>query len=178
MKKLFFLLFLIMTTQNFISAQLDSIDVNSVEAITDKMLEMISGAVDEPRDWETYRQLFLPTAQKISIRKSKNGKSRVSSMNIEEFVRNVGPLYARDGFEEYKIGLTIHEFNGIATAFQSYYCKNLIGTYEARGVNTYQLVYVDDRWWIASTLFAAESDGVVLPDEYLFDEYKKESKKE
>jgi len=148
------------------------LDVKTVEGITDKMLEMISGEIDEERDWETYRMLFLPTAQKISIRKSKDGKTRVRSSNIEEFVRNVGPLYARDGFEEYKIGLTVHEFNGIATAFQSYYCKNLIGTYEARGVNTYQLVYMDDRWWIASTLFAAESEDVKVPDEYLFDDYK------
>jgi len=171
MKQIIILLFAIAGPFQLMS-QLDSTDVQSVEAITDKMLEMISGDIGEERDWETYRQLFLPTAQKISIRKSKNGQSSARSMNIEEFVRNVGPLYARDGFEEYKIGLTVHEFNGIATAFQSYYCKNLTGTYEARGVNTYQLVYVDDRWWIASTLFAAESDGVKLTDEYLFEEYR------
>ncbi len=152
-------------------AQIDTMALKTVEGITDKMLEMISGEIGEERDWEEYRNLFLPTAQKISLRNSKDGKASVRVMNLEEFVRNVGPLYARDGFDEFKIGLTVHEFNGIATAFQSYYCKNLIGTYEARGVNTYQLVFKDDRWWIASTLFTSETDDVKLPKKYLFEMY-------
>lgn len=172
MKKLFLFAILLCYLSNA-SGQIDTMALKSIEGITDKMLELISGEVGEERNWDEYRNLFLPTAQKISIRQLKNGKSRASSMNLEEFIRNVGPLYARDGFEEYKIGLTINEFNGIATAFQSYYCKNLIGTYEKRGVNTYQLVYIDDRWWIANTLFAAESEENQLPDEYLFDNNKK-----
>lgn len=161
-----------------LNAQFDTLALKSIEGITDKMIELISGEIGEERNWDEYRNLFLPTAQKLSIRRTKDGKSRVSAMNLEEFVRNVGPLYARDGFEEYSIGLTVNEFNGIATAFQSYYCKNLIGTYEKRGVNTYQLVYLDDRWWIANTLFAAESDEQKIPDEYLFEKYKSTNKEE
>ena len=158
------------------SAQFDTLALKSIEGITDKMIELISGDIGEERNWDEYRNLFLPTAQKLSTGKSKDGKTRVRASNLEEFVRNVGPLYARDGFEEYSIGLTVNEFNGIATAFQSYYCKNLIGTYEKRGVNTYQLVYMDDRWWIANTLFVAETDEVKIPNEYLFEEHQVEDK--
>lgn len=166
------LLFLFMTIQFSLNGQIDSMALKSVEGITDKMLEMISGDIGEERNWEDYRMLFLPSAQKISLRNSKDGKSSVRVNNLEEFVRKGGPLYARDGFEEYKIGLTVHEFNGIATAFQSYYCKNLIGTYEKRGVNIFNLVFVDDRWWIASTMFTSETEGNEVPDKYLFEEFK------
>lgn len=136
------------------------------------MIELISGDIGEERNWDEYRNLFLPRAQKVSIGKTKDGKSKANAMNIEEFVRNVGPNYARAGFEEYAIGLTVNEFNGIAVVFQSFYCKTLTGTYEKRGVNSYQLVYLNDRWWIASTLFTNESADTPLPDKYLFRKYQ------
>jgi hypothetical protein len=159
-----------MFVQNTMFAQVDTISVKSIEGITNRMLELISGEVGEERNWDKFRNLFLPTAQMTSTSKSKDGKTRVSVMNLEEFVRNIGPLYARDGFEEYAIGLSINEFNGIANVFQSYYCKNLIGTYEERGVNSYQLIYKDDRWWIAHTMFTNETSDTALPDKFLFEE--------
>lgn len=127
-KYLFTLLLFILPL--LVSAQLDSSSVQSPEAITNKMLELISGDIDEIRDWNTYRNLFLPTAQIISINPNVNPRNQVRVMNLEEFVRYVGPLYKRDGFEEYTIGLTINEFNSIANVFQSFYCRNLTGTYE------------------------------------------------
>lgn len=158
--------------------QTDTISVKSIEGITNKMIELISGEIGEKRNWDEYRNLFLPTAQKISIGPGRGGTQRARVMNLEEFVRNVDPLYARDGFEEYAIGLTVNEFNGIANVFQSYYCKNLLGTYEKRGVNSYQLVYLNDRWWIANTLFTPESDEATIPDKFLFKKYQSEGKKE
>ncbi len=155
-----------------LSAQVDTLAVKSIKGITDKMIELISGEIGEPRDWDEYRMLFLPTAQKISIYRSAPPKKQVKAMTLEEFVRYVGPLYKRDGFEEYAIGLTINEFNGIANVFQSFYCKNLLGTYEKRGVNSYQLVYADDRWWIASTTFTNETEDKPIPEEYLFEKFR------
>lgn len=161
--------------QASVTAQIDTTSVKSIEGITNKMIELISGDIGEERNWDEYRNLFLPTAQKMSLQR-RGDKSRVSAMNLEEFVRNVGPSYAKNGFEEYAIGLTVNEFNGIATVFQSYYCKNLTGTYEKRGINSYQLVYLEDRWWIANTLFTAETEGAPIPDKYLFKKYQSTNK--
>ena len=168
----FTVLILFLASQSHLFGQFDTTAVKSIEGITDKMIELISMDIDEERNWDEYRNLFLPTAQKMSIRTNRDGKQRMNVMNIEEFIRNVGPLYPRDGFEEYAIGLTVNEFNGIAVVFQSFYCKNLKGTYEKRGINSYQLVYLNDRWWIASTLYTNESDEIPLPDKYLFEEYQ------
>lgn len=166
------LILLLVFIHNFTFAQIDTVSVKSIEGITNRMLALISGEIGEERNWDEFRNLFLPTAQMTSTSTSKDGRTRVRVMNLEEFVRNIGPLYARDGFEEYAIGLDINEFNGIANVFQSYYCKNLIGTYEERGVNSYQLIYKDDRWWIAHTMFTNETDDDALPDKFLFKEYK------
>jgi hypothetical protein len=171
MKKIALLLLVLGGFQMNLCA-LDTIALQSVEGITSKMIELISGDIGEERNWDEYRNLFLPTAQKMSLRRNKEGKSRVNVMNLEEFVRNVGPYYARDGFDEYSLGLTKHEFNGIAVVFQSFYCKNLIGTYEKRGMNSYQLVFLKNRWWIASTLFTNETEDTKLPDKFLFKKYQ------
>jgi len=169
MKKAIVLLF-VCSLPFQIVAQIDTVAVKTIEGITNKMIELISGEIDEPRNWDAYRNLFLPTAQKISINRKAPPKRQVRVRNLEEFVRDVGPLYKRDGFEEYAIGLTVNEYNGIANVFQSFYCKNLLGTYERRGINSYQLVYADDRWWIASTTFTNEAKTEALPDKYLFKE--------
>lgn len=171
MKYLCFFLFTILP-QIYATAQKDTSAVQSIEGITNKMIELISGEIGERRDWEEYRNLFLPRAQKISIGTTRDGKKRARVMNIEEFIRNVGPLYARDGFDEYAIGLTINEFNGIANVFQGFYCKNLKGTYEKRGINSYQLVFLNDRWWIASTTFTNETDDQPIPEQFLFEKYQ------
>lgn len=154
-------------------SQTDTTSVKTIEGIVNKMLEIISGEVNEPRDWDEYRNLFLPTAQKMVIKpNAKRKRDRVRAMNIEEFIRYVGPLYGRDGFIEVEIGLTINEFNGIANVFQSYHAKNLLGTYEKKGINSYQLVYLDDRWWIASTTWASETADNKIPNKYLNEEHQ------
>lgn len=155
-------------------SQVDSIAVKTPEGITAKMLEFISFDKGEVKDWNEYRNLFLPGAHKLSINPD-NGKpiyKQVRSMNIEEFVRYAGPNYAKNGFEEIVIGVDVKEFNNIATVFQSFYCKTPDGSYEARGVNTYQLVFLNNRWFIASTLFTNETEDIKLPNEFLFKEYQ------
>lgn len=167
MKKLILSLILLSSPMVLFS-QAEATAVKTIEGITNKMVEIISGPKGEERDWDEFRNLFLPRAQTISVIKSKDGRERLNVMNIEEFIRNIGPLYARDGFEEYSTGLTVNEFNGIAVAFQSFYCKNLIGTYENRGINSYHLIYAENRWWINSMSFANESEDSPIPEKYLF----------
>ncbi len=139
----------------------------TIEGITNMMLELISGERGAARDWTTFKNLFLPSAQLMATNITREGNYEVSAMSIDEFVTNIGPVYARDGFEEYSIGLTVNEFNGIANVFQSFYCKNLVGTYEKRGINSYQLVYKDNRWWVANLLFTNETAQSPLPEKYL-----------
>jgi len=88
--------------------------VQTIEGITAKMLELISGPVGQERNWEEFRTLFLPTAQFISLNPQ-----------------------AKDGEK---------------------------GTYQAKGINNFILVHVDNRWWIASSTWANEDTNNRVPD--------------
>lgn len=155
-----------------IFAQVDTMALKTPEGVTQKMLEFISFEKDEVKDWDEFRNLFLPRAELIAIYPDAPPARQVSSLNLEEFVRYAGSTYPSEGFEEIVIGLDVKEFNGIATVFESFYCKTKSGSYEARGVNTYQLVFLNNRWWIASTMFVNETEDVKLPNEYLYEEYQ------
>lgn len=157
-----------------LKAQIDTMALKTPEGVCAKMLEFISFEKDEVKDWDEYRNLFLPGCQKTSFR-PKPGESlqrQVRNLNLEEYIRYAGPSYAKTGFEEYVIGVDVKEFNGIASVFQSFYCRTLDGTYEARGVNAYQLVYLNNRWWISSSMFINETDDVKLPNDLLFEKYQ------
>ena len=172
--KYFVLLIFNLLLLNFCFGQIDSAALKTPESVAAEMLKFISFEKDEVKDWDDYRNLFLPCAQKMSFR-PQNGESlsrQVRANNIEEFIRYAGPSYSKNGFEEYVIGLDVKEFNGIASVFQSFYCRNLDDSYEARGVNAYQLVYLNERWWIASVIFANESEEVKLPNELLYEKYQ------
>lgn len=159
---------------NTVYSQIDSAALKTPEGVAAQMLKFISFEKDEVKDWEDYRSLFLPSAQKMSFRPI-NGESlskQVRANNIEEFIRYAGPNYSKKGFEEYVIGLDVKKFNGIASVFQSFYCRTLDDSYEARGVNAYQLVYLNERWWIASVIFINESEDEQLPKELLFEKYQ------
>ena len=167
---------LLLLTPNFAQAQVDTSALKTPEGVAAKMLEFISFEKDEVKEWDEFRNLFLPGAHTLALR-PQNGQSlrrQLSEMNLEEFVRYAGPGYAKTGFEEYVIGLDVKEFNGIASVFQSFYCKSLDGSYEARGVNSYQLVFLNERWWIANMMFTNESEEVKLPNELLFEKYRSE----
>lgn len=147
-------------------------DVKSIEGITNLMLDILSGPKGEKRNWALYKSLFVEGASMNIVNANAPLGKQIKTIPIDEFIEKYSAVYSRDGFEEYATGLEINEFNGVANAFQCFYCKNLIGTYENRGVNTYQLVYAEDRWWITNVAFANETDDIKVPEKYLFTKNK------
>ena len=174
LQKLSSLLFLLTFSITVFSMPVDSSYLQTPEGVAAKSIEFISFEKGEVKDWDEFRNLYLPNAHKLVYR-PKDGRplfQQANDWNVEEFVQNVGPRYPEKGFEEYVIGVEVNEFNGIATVFQSFYCRALDGSYESRGVNAYQMVYLENRWWIAFTTYTDETPDMKLPNELLFEKYQ------
>jgi len=142
-------------------------ETSTIEAITATGLKIISGPKGQQRDMEKFKALFLPNAQMGGVF-FKGDSSFVRITTVEKFAERNGPAYAEMGFYENQLGLRIERFGNLATAFQTYetrYGKD--GKVEARGVNTYQLVFDKGRWWIASLLFTPETEKQTIPAKYL-----------
>ena len=142
-------------------------DQSTVEGTTSALLDIISGDIGEKRDWDGFRSLFIPTAQFVFVNEDAPPNKRTTSYNLEQFVRFVGPNYAQNGFEEVATGLVVNEWNGIASAFQSYTAKNLTGTYNESGINNYQLVKVKGKWFVTSLTWANANQENPIPERFL-----------
>lgn len=143
-------------------------DVQSIEAITAAGLKIISGPKGQQRDMEAFKALFLPGAQMGGVF-YKGDSSFVRLTTAEKFAERNGPAYAELGFYENQLALRVERFGNLATAFQTYETRTggPKGKVEDRGVNTYQLVYDQGRWWIASLLFTPETQKTPVPKKYL-----------
>ncbi|MDX5482322.1 MAG: hypothetical protein LPK07_11635 [Hymenobacteraceae bacterium] len=169
MKKHLFTLLLCcgLTCASFAQVKVPQEEVATVEAITAAGLHIISGPKGQPRDMEKFRALFLPDAQMGGVF-FKGDSSFVRITTVEAFAERNGPFYEQNGFYEKQLGLQVEQFGNIAIAFQSYETRfTPSGKVEARGVNTYQLVFDKGRWWIASLLFTPESEKHKIPQKYL-----------
>ena len=139
-------------------------DVESPEALVTAVLSTISANKDETADWKRFETLFLPKAQ-ISVLQHKNDTSTLLNFTLKSFIENSIENSTENGFREYSTGNTIEEYNGLATVFQSYVA--LQGETQVKGVNTYQLVYQDKRWWIASLIWTSNKNGIEVPEQYI-----------
>jgi hypothetical protein len=141
-------------------------DVSSIDGITTAILESISGDKDEKRDWKRFRKLFWPTAQLNAI--FHKGDSTWLKVNtIDEFVSLAGTWYEDNGFKEYKFKNKTEIFGDIAHVFQSYGASLADGKEIERGVNSFQLAFVDKRWWIVNLIWDSETDKHKLPKDFL-----------
>ena len=142
-------------------------EVGTVEAITVTGLKIISGPKGQKRDMERFKALFLPDAQ-IGGVFYKGDSSLVRISTVAQFADRNGPYYEQNGFYETQLSLQVEQFGNLATAVQAYETRTTpTGKVDARGVNTYQLVFDKGRWWIVSLLFTPETAKQPLPEKYL-----------
>ncbi len=148
------------------SAQEWNPNTTTVNGIVNEVLTLISA---EEGDWEKFRGLFLSSAHFMVV--SENGQMGVhmQSFALEDLVRLFQKSAGRD-FQEIQLNLEIDEYNGIAQAWQTYEVR--IGDASNQGINSYQLVYHADRWWIASMVWTNNTNGVSIPENYLPQEKK------
>ena len=165
---LFFLLFSVTNLKAQITMWPDTNAVKSIDGIVKEALRLQSGERGQTRNWKALRNLFLPTAT-FTILNIENGDSLrkpTETVSLDDFIELLHDDYYEEGYLEYETGKTVDEFNGIANVFQSFYGKDSKNE-EARGINSYQLVYFGKRWWIANLLWTLETDKVKIPKKYL-----------
>lgn len=144
----------------------DTNAVKSIDGIVKEVLKLISGEKGATRNWEALRNLFLSTATFTVVNTNDSIPMPVETISLNDFINLLHDEYYEQGYLEYEIGKTIDEYNGIANVFQSFYAKDSEKT-EERGINSYQLVYFNKRWWVANMLWTIETKGVKIPKKYL-----------
>lgn len=146
----------------------DPADVGSPDAILTAVYDVISGPAGEERDWDRFRSLFIPGARLIPSGPAQAGGFGYRVQTPEQFAAGAGPQFEQTGFFEREIHRTTERFGSVLHAFSTYESLRTPDAEPfARGINSFQLHWDGDRWWIVTIYWFAETADFPIPAEYL-----------
>ena len=145
-----------------------NVDLQDPRALIDAAYACISGPAGAPRDWATLRTLYLPRALLLRTVYDDAGEPQAKVFNVDEYIADTTPFFARESFHEVATGFAIQRFGAVASVRSTYEAKRDPRDTEVikRGVNFLSLFHDGNRWWIASIVWDNEAEGRVLPREW------------
>ncbi len=140
----------------------------SLDSIVAATYEVISGPAG-PRDWERCNALFHPTgARLMSVGRNPEGRVGVRVMTPDEYARNAGAYFAENPFYEVEVARRVEYYGHIAHVFSTYESRTEPdGEPFSRGINSFQLLWDEDRWWVLTIYWDAETPEQPIPEHYL-----------
>ena len=144
-------------------------DVSSVDGIMAALYDVISGPAGEKRDWHRFRSLFIPEGKLIHTGfPQRSDRARASVLSVEDYLTRSGPMLEERGFFEREIGRSTERFENIAHAFSAYESRwTPDGEVFQRGINSIQLIWDGERWWIMNIMWRGVGPEVEIPEKYL-----------
>jgi len=143
-------------------------DVSTLDGIVKAYYEVISGSAGQPRQWSRDRTLYISDIRFVAMSVDKSGKPVAHIATHQQFVDASNPSVVQDGFFESEIHRVTERFGNIAHIFSTYESRNkLDGPVIARGINSIELFWDGQRWWIASAIWDDERPDNPIPAEYL-----------
>ncbi|MDP2497294.1 MAG: DUF4440 domain-containing protein [Candidatus Palauibacterales bacterium] len=142
--------------------------MESPEAIVAAVYDVISGGAAEERDWERFRSLFRPEGRLVPSGRGPGGEAGYRVLTVDEYVGNASKAFAKQGFFEREVHAEVERFGDIAHVFSTYESRRSPDDAEPfqRGINSFQLWFDGDRWWILHVLWHGEREGAPIPEEY------------
>lgn len=135
-------------------------DTFSINSLINATYEVVSGVKGEKRQWQRDASLHHPMA----IYSYKNRKGVQVTIPVKDFHKDTEDLIMKTDFFESEINREVRVFGNIAQVWSTYetrFAKN--GSVEKRGINSIQLIYEKNRWWIISWVFDSETESNRIP---------------
>lgn len=143
-------------------------DVGSFDAIIAALYDANTNLVDQKRDADRYRSLFVPGARLMPTSRAPNGKGTIAIETVDEYVQRAMSSPRRHGFSEREIARTSEAFGPIMQVFSTYETHlDSTDTHPHRGINSIQLFNDGARWWVVGVIWAIERPDQPIPTEFL-----------
>lgn len=141
-------------------------DVATIDSILSTLYAVISGPVGQPRQWDRFMSLFGPGARLIPTRCPPEGTCTVRVLTPAEYRQRADSALVASGFMERELSRKTERYGSIAQAFSSYASFHRgEGAPFARGINSIQLFWDGQRWWVMSIFWDSERPHNPLPDD-------------
>lgn len=136
-------------------------DVKTIDALIKASYEVVSGEKGEKRQWERDNYLHYPKAVYSYFDREQNKQVTIT---LEEFHKETDEMVFDTAFYESEVNREVRIFGNIAQVWSTYETKlENGGTVKRRGLNSIQLIFENNRWYIISWTFCGETDNNIIP---------------
>ncbi len=144
-------------------------DVGSIDGILQAFYDVISGPAGQPRQWARDRTLYVPGVRLVTVGVGPKGRPFQRVLDHQAYVELANPGFLKNGFFEREIHRVTKRFGNLVHVFSTYESRSPAADSPvvARGVNSLQLVYDGNRWWIASAVWDSERPDNPIPADLL-----------
>ena len=140
-------------------------DVASPDAIVAALYEVVSGPAGD-RDWARGQTLFAEAGRLIST--ASNFDRGYKSRTWDQYAQYAGPYLKKNNFYEVELSHTQERFGNVVHRFSTYESRRDPAEEPySRGINSIQLLFHDNRWWILTVMWQSESAATPIPATYL-----------
>lgn len=152
-----------------VEQSIDSSKVLLLDSTIKTLYSVISGEKGVERNWKQFKYLFKPGAKLIPSFKDKTGVFKVRYMSPQDYINSSGKWLVEKGFFEKEIHREVNTFGNITQVFSTYEAFKSESDEEPfmRGINSIQMLYDGERWWIVNIYWTQESYFNPIPKEYL-----------
>ena len=139
-------------------------DVKTISAVIKASYEVVSGDKGAVRQWD--RDHYLHHQQAVYSFFDRESQEQVT-MSLFEFHNATDKMIFDTSFYESEVNREVKIFGNIAQVWSTYETKlEKGGKVERRGINSIQLIFENDRWYIISWIFCGETDKNVIPSTF------------
>jgi len=142
--------------------------VKTLDSTIKTLYAVISGEKGEARNWELFNYLFKPEAKLIPTGTNKQGIHIARFMTPQEYIDGNGKWLIDNGFFEKEVARSVHKFGNIAQVFTTYEAYNHLNKTKPfmTGINSVQMLYDNNRWWIVNIYWQQASKQYPIPAEF------------
>jgi hypothetical protein len=143
--------------------------IQTLDSTIETLYGVISGEKGETRNWELFKYLFKPEAKLIPSSKNKEGVYGLRYMTPSDYNESSGNWLVENGFFEKEINRGVQSFGNITQVFSTYesFRSEKDEVPFMRGINSIQLLFDGNRWWIVNIYWTQETEENPIPLEYL-----------
>lgn len=142
-------------------------DVQTLDGIIAAWYDIVSVDAGETPDWARDSTLYLPEVRfVILVDGAPDEVDRASILDHAQFAEAVGE--SSDGFFESEIHRVTQRFDNMVHVFSTYeFGQSEDGSIMGRGINSIQLFFDGQRWWIVGAAWRNETTERPIPEEFL-----------
>jgi hypothetical protein len=142
--------------------------------LVDQMYDVLSGAPGD-HDWELFQSLFHEKAIMGAAAMDAPGHRTFRSFTPKEYMERNDAFFRARGFYVEEIHRITEQFGDIMHLFSTYQFRldaegsaqpEGLQQQRGRGINSIQLVYHANRWWIISIQYSNERPDLPIPKPY------------